>query len=190
MKRILAIAAALVVTSASYAWAQTTQSKPLAEVAKAEEARRKEIRKPSKVLTNSSLKPDATGGAAAQPASTTTPDASAPTGTPDATPEKPEPGSAKDQAYWSGRIKSAREQLQRTQLFADSLQTRINSLTTDFVNRDDPAQRAKIETDRQAALAELERVKKEITDQTKAIAAIEDEARRANVPVGWLRPGA
>ena len=27
-------------------------------------------------------------------------------------------------------------------------------------------------------------------DQTKAIAAIEDEARRAGVPVGWLRPGA
>lgn len=189
MKRIFAITAALVAIGASLAWAQTP-SKPLAEVAKAEEARRKEVRKPAKVFTNSSLKPDVTGGTTAQP-STTTPDASAPTGTPaDATPEKPEPGSVKDQAYWSGRMKSAREQLQRTQLFADSLQTRINSLTTDFVNRDDPAQRAKIETDRQAALAELERVKKEIVEQTKAIAAIEEEARRAGVPVGWLRPGA
>jgi hypothetical protein len=191
MKRIFAIAAALVVTGASLAWAQTTQSKPLAEVAKAEEARRKEVKKkPAKVFTNGSLKPDVTGGAA-QPVSTPTPDASAPSGTPaDATPEKPEPGSAKDQAFWAGRMKSAREQLQRTQLFADSLQTRINSLTTDIVNRDDPAQRAKLETDRQAALAELERLKKEITDQTKAIAAIEEEARRAGVPVGWLRPGA
>ena len=75
-------------------------------------------------------------------------------------------------------------------LFADSLQTRINSLTTDFVNRDDPAQRAKIETDRQTALAELEKVKKEITDTTREIAAIEDEARRAGVPPGWLRPSA
>jgi hypothetical protein len=80
--------------------------------------------------------------------------------------------------------------LQRTQIFMDSLQTRINSLTTDFVNRDDPAQRAKIETDRQQALAELERVKKELTDQQKAITAIEEEARRAGVPSGWLRPGA
>jgi hypothetical protein len=87
-------------------------------------------------------------------------------------------------------MKTARDQIARTQIFMDSLQTRINSLTTDFVNRDDPAQRAKIETDRQAALAELERVKKELTDQQKAIAAIEEEARRAGVPVGWLRPGA
>ena len=72
----------------------------------------------------------------------------------------------------------------------DSLQSRINALTTDFVNRDDPAQRAKIEADRKAALAELERVKKELDEQTKAITAIEDEARRAGVPAGWLRPGA
>ena len=61
---------------------------------------------------------------------------------------------------------------------------------TDFVNRDDPAQRAKLEADRKTALAELERVKKELETQTKGIAAIEEEARRAGVPAGWLRPGA
>jgi hypothetical protein len=72
----------------------------------------------------------------------------------------------------------------------DSLQSRINALQTDFVNRDDPAQRAKIEGDRKAALAELERVKKELDENTKKITAIEDEARRAGVPAGWLRPGA
>jgi hypothetical protein len=60
-------------------------------------------------------------------------------------------------------------------------------MKTDFINRDDPAQKAKLETDRKAALAELERVKKEMNDQTKAIAAIEEEARRAGVPAGWLR---
>ena len=87
-------------------------------------------------------------------------------------------------------MKVARGELSRIQIFMDSLQTRINSLTTDFVNRDDPAQRAKIETDRQAALAELERVKKELADKNKEITAIEDEARRSGVPVGWLRPGA
>jgi hypothetical protein len=58
---------------------------------------------------------------------------------------------------------------------------------TDFVNRDNPVERAAIEQDRIKALAELDRVKKEIESQTKAIAAIEDEARRAGVPSGWLR---
>jgi flagellar motor switch protein FliM len=73
-------------------------------------------------------------------------------------------------------------------MFADSLQSRINALTTDFVNRDNPVERQKIEETRKASLAELERVKKELADHAKTIADIEDEARRANVPAAWLRP--
>ena len=190
MKRLTFISAALVLTCASLASAQTTAStRPLADVAKAEEARRKDVRKPAKVMTNNDLKPDISRGIAppaATPSTATTP-ANATPGAPAAA-AKPEP--AKDQAHWSGRMKEARDKQQRNQMFADSLQTRINSLTTDFVNRDDPAQKAKIETDRKAALAELDRVKKDIDDQNKAIAAIEEEARRAGVPAGWLRPGA
>ena len=87
-------------------------------------------------------------------------------------------------------MKEARAQLSRLQIFADSLQSRINALKTDFVNRDDPAQRSKIEQDLNAALAELERVNKDIALQNKAIKDLEDEARRAGVPPGWLRPGA
>ena len=75
----------------------------------------------------------------------------------------------------------------RAQTFAEALQTRINVLSADFVARDDPAQRAVIATDRQKALAELDRVKQEIAQFTKGIAATQDEARRAGVPPGWLR---
>ena len=67
------------------------------------------------------------------------------------------------------------------------LQSRINALTTDFVNRDDPAQRNAIAAERQKSLAELDRVKQEIVDQQKAISAIQDDARRAGVPAGWVR---
>ena len=84
----------------------------------------------------------------------------------------------------SGR---ARADLERSKTFADALQSRISALTTDFVNRDDPAQRAVIEQNRLKALAELERVQREIAAQTKAITAIEDEARKSGVPAGWLR---
>ena len=194
MKRLIPISAVLVVTCASLASAQSSGTRPLADVAKAEEARRKDVSKPAKVLTNNDLKPDISRGVAAP--STVTPATDPATATPaNATPggpaaaAKPAAG-AKDQAYWAGRMKDGRDKLQRLQMFADSLQTRINSLMTDFINRDDPAQKAKLETDRKAALAELERVKKEMDDQAKAIAAIEDEARRAGVPAGWLRPGA
>lgn len=84
-------------------------------------------------------------------------------------------------------MSEARAAAERSRMFAEALQSRINALTTDFTNRDDPAQRTVIENDRKKALEELERVKKDMLDQAKAITAIEDEARRAGVPPGWLR---
>ncbi len=80
-----------------------------------------------------------------------------------------------------------RTQLQRDQTYVEALQTRVNSLSADFVNRDDPAQRAVIANDRQKATAELERLKAQIEAGKKAIADLEEEARRAGVPAGWLR---
>jgi hypothetical protein len=191
MKRIIFISSAAVLAFAAVAAAQSSSTKPLADVAKTEEARRQSVKKPAKVFTNGSLKPDISKGAAPPPSVTST-DASANASPGTTSPDKPAAPAApaKDQAYWANRIKTARDQVQRTQIFMDSLQSRINALTTDFVNRDDPAQRGKIEADRKAALAELEKVKKELSEQQKAISDIEEEARRAGVPVGWLRPGA
>jgi hypothetical protein len=93
----------------------------------------------------------------------------------------------RDEKYWHERITSARSDLARAKLFAEALQTRINSLGTDYINRDDPAQRQQIFEDRQRALEELSRVQEEIASLTQAIADIEEEARRLSVPPGWLR---
>lgn len=196
MKRVIVITVLLVASSGA-AFAQTTsQTVSLADVARAEEARRKTAKKATKVLTNTNLTPGDEASIPAPP-SPTPPAAS---GATNATPGVPttnipggkagpaDPAAMKDQAYWAGRISKARTDLGRTQMFADSLQTKINSLRTDFVNRDNRVEREKIQQDLNTALAELERLKKEIDTQTKAITAIEDEARRANVPSGWLRP--
>jgi hypothetical protein len=72
-------------------------------------------------------------------------------------------------------------------MFRDALQSRINGLTTDFTARDDPYQRAQIADERQKALAELARVNTDIEKAKKAITDIQEEARRANVPAGWVR---
>ena len=190
MKRILAITV-VVASICSPVAAQSPQT--LADVAKAEEARRKSVKKTSKVYTNTALTPDITtpvppsvpssgssGNASANATSSNT--------TPGGTAAPADKAAVKDQAYWQGRIAQARTELGRTQMFADSLQTKINSLRTDFTNRDNRVEREKIQQDLNTSLAELERLKKEIEEQTKAIKAIEDEARRANVPAGWLRP--
>ena len=191
MKRLIAILALFLAIAPTLASAQT-----LADVAKAEEARRKSVRKPAKTYGNGDLKP-ATG--TATPATPTTPaDPAAPatTPTPGAAainiPLSPDPGAAvkpaaQDEALWTGKIATARAALERTRLFGDALQSRINALNTDFVNRDDPAQRSVIGQDRTKALAELERVKKEMADQTKAIADIQEDARKAGVPAAWVR---
>jgi hypothetical protein len=198
MKCVLAILTISVLIGPVVAAAQSEQKQTpapttLVDVQKAEEARRKNVRKPAKVYTNNDLKPDhgTVRPAPAAPAPVTPAPGAAVVDLPGGTSgSAPAPEPAKDQAYWNGRITTARASLDRSKVLVEALQSRINALTTDFVNRDDPAQRAVIEGDRKTALAELARVRKEIDDQQKAIAAIEEEARRAGVPSGWLRPGA
>lgn len=158
----------------------------LADVARAEQARRKEHAKPAKVYTNDSVKSDPA------PRSAGVDGAAAPTAAPDAAPAPadqaaPAAGERRDQAYWKGRVSAAREQLERSRTFAEALQTRINALSADFINRDDPAQQRLISQNRTKAVAELDRVQREIASHTEAITAIEDEARKAGVPPGWLR---
>jgi len=183
MTRVLTVFAVFIAVSPALA-----QTQSLADLARAEEARRNAAGKPTKVYTNSDLKADFP----IAPPPTTSPGAPVPSvipggnGTPKAA-EPAAPPNSQDQAYWSARMGEARGQLDRLKMFAEALQSRINGLTTDFVNRDDPAQKAVIDADRNKALAELERTKKDIDDATKKIAAIEDEARKAGVPVGWLR---
>lgn len=172
--------ASLVVTLPVHLLAQTPS---LAEVAKKEQERRKAAGTAGKVYTNKDLPK---GGAPA------TPPASAPAPTPVAEPatqatEEKAPENEKDEAWWRARITSVREALRRDEMFLEALQSRVNALSTEFVNRDDPFQRAQIGENRQKALAEMDRVKSEIERLKKDIDDIEEEARKAGVPPGWLR---
>ena len=172
----------------------------LGDVARQEGSRRKAV-SGGKVYTNQSLPatepaapaavPATPGAAAASPApagqesSTQSGTASSSAGqTPAA--NKPE-DTKKDEAYWRKRLQTARDARSRAESFAEALQSRINALSNDFVNRDDPAQRNVIAGDRQKALAELDRVKKEIQQYTKDVADTQEEARRTGVPAGWVR---
>jgi len=168
--------------------ASTAGAQSLGAVARKEEARRKTIKQPSKVYTNEDLKKIAESlppppAPDAAPAKT---EADKQQKAPEEKPAEPEEP-AKDEAYWRGRITQAREQLSRTRTYMEAMQSRINALTNDFYARDDPAQRAQIANERQRALGELDRLKGEEKQQIKAIADIEEEARQAGVPPGWLR---
>jgi len=170
---------------------QLSAAQSLADLAKKEEERREAIRAKAKVYTNKDLQPAPSPAVPAGAAPDKASDAAKKPGT-DAGDKDAKTGDAakepvKDKAYWSGKLKGLQEQLERDQGYATALQSRINALTTDAVNRDDPIQRAQLERDRQKALAELNRLTKAVSDDQKAIADLLEDARRAAVPPGWLR---
>ena len=181
---VVFIAAVALYVSALPAGAQS-----LADVARKEAARRQSVKAPAKVITNDNLKVIAP---AAPPATPVDPAAQVPpAGAPpaDAAAEKPPeaPDPTKDPEYWRKRMADARQAVDRHAFLLEAVQSRINALTTDFYARDDPYQRAQIEVARQKALGELERMTKVQLELEQRIADIEEEARRANVPPGWLR---
>jgi hypothetical protein len=206
---------AIAVVILSCAFVTTTGlSAQLGSIAKKESERRKTA--PSgKVYTNDSLSPapaplsaPATSTADAAPAASSSSDAdksaadksttdksatekSAADTTDKAGPSKQvsaDPAERKkEEAEWRERVKNEREALDRAKSYADALQIKINSLNTDFVNRDDPVQRAAIAAQRDKSLAEMDRLKKEIAEHIRKIATIQQDARRAGVPAGWVR---
>jgi hypothetical protein len=177
---------------AALLFAVPASAQSLGELAKREQAKKKASPPAKKTYTNDDLKqlPPPSGTPAKPLDDGRTAEAKAGDAKPsdpqkvDAT-KSPEP--AKDESYWRGRITAAREDVRRNEAFKEALQSRINGLTADFTARDDPYQRAKIADDRQKALAEMARVSEDIEKSKKLIVEIEDEARRAGVPAGWLR---
>jgi hypothetical protein len=170
-------AAAVVVLSAPPVTAQS-----LGTVAKESEAKRKASKSSGKVYTNDSLK---SAPAPSQPATAATP-APAAEQTP-GTDEKPKSDPGRDEATWRERIKSERDALARSEAFASALQSQINGLYAEFTACQAPTQCKDVSEKRQKSLAELDRVKKEVAAHTKAITDIQEEARRAGVPAGWVR---
>ena len=167
-------------------WAMPASGQSLAAVARKEEVRRKQVKQPSKVITNKDLRPVTTPPPPPPPAQAPTPpaDGAAP-------PADPGPDEAQqreqDEQAWRAKMADARQALDRSQMYADALQSKINALWADFTARDNPVERAQIEIERKKAIAEQERVKGEIEAQKKAIVDLEEEARKAGVPPGWVR---
>lgn len=183
----------------------TVLSAQLGDIARKEAERRKTAKTSGKTYTNDNLlpappvssAPASPAGASAETPASPAADASSPA------PESTTPGGEtpaatarvsndpaerkKEEAAWREKVKSERDALERAKTFADALQSKINALNTDFVNRDDPAQRDKIAAEREKSLAEQVRLRKEVEQRTKALAAIQEDARRAGVPAGWVR---
>ena len=158
----------------------------LADVARAEESRRKAIKGTVKVYTNEDLgQTPTTSPAPSQPA------AAVSTAAKPGDPAKPGDEKAVDpkttQTYWKERATTLQQSLSRSKLLLEALQSQVNGLNAEFVNMDDPGQRDLLQARLQRASGELLRVQQDIEKLTKAAADLQTEARRANIPPGWVR---
>jgi hypothetical protein len=163
----------------------------LGAVAKEAEAQRKTTKSAAKVYTNDQLKSDPKDIPTSTPVSSAGPAAAPPSQSGVVADDKEKQDAAgkqtKDEAYWRDRIKAEREALARAETFASALQSQINGLYGEFTACQAPPQCNEISAKRQKSVSELDRVKREIAQHTKGIADIQEEARRAGVPAGWVR---
>ena len=191
MRRVLlgGVSSLLVVVATT---AVSAQPVSLADVAKREKARRASIAEKSRVYTNDDLRGGPRLTISTPPATTPSADSSdLTTVRPSVDADVPDTPDGQNveqgEDYWRNRIMTARDARQRADLMAAALQNRVDGLWADFTARDDPFQRAEIEQDRIEALQELERTQADMVRLDEEIDDIQEEARRAGVPPGWLR---
>jgi hypothetical protein len=178
----------------------TSPPTSLAEISQREAMRKSLTAKSAGSYTNENLRPDmfpvrlaeptaappAEGSIAGMATAAPTTTASGVTMVPASASSAPK-NAAMDEKAWRARMGDARATLERNQGLVEALQTRVNSLQTDVVMRDDPAQQAALRQTLAKTLSELERLKAQVTADQKAISDIQTEARKANVPPGWVR---
>jgi hypothetical protein len=182
---------AVAITLSLFVGATSLSAQGLGDLARKAEEVKKAAKKGAKVYTNAdagniqaatAVTPAERSGAAASTAGDTAQAAEKPAA--DAkTPQK-------DQAYWAERMKTLQTQLERDTLAAEAMQTRVNSLRSQLTLGDQGVSGssfATVEQNKTRAEAELARLQKSVEEGKKKIADLEEEARRAGVPAGWLR---
>jgi outer membrane murein-binding lipoprotein Lpp len=97
-------------------------------------------------------------------------------------------GGAGTQEQWQQRMSSARGAVSNAESRIASLQAKVNKLESDFYAWDDPAYRdGVIKPAWDQVLADLQAAQQGLEAAKQRLADLEEEARKAGVPPGWLR---
>jgi hypothetical protein len=169
----------------------------LVDIARREEDRRKAVKTPARVYTIQDVQKasgvDPNAPVAAAPAGAATP-ADAAASPPDAaTTAKPAPQpapeqGAKDEAYWREAFAGARDRLERSTAYMSALKMQYDVIANRFTTLSDLAARGAAIAEMEKVQAQIDRLQLDVEQQTKDLAALEEEARRSHVPPGWIRP--
>jgi len=180
--------------------ASSVHAQSLGEIARKEEERRKAIKTSGKVFTEADLKRFGGVQPASEPVAVP---AAAPTAAEGTTPARPAEGGAaaveggqpgagaaaaepeRDEAWWRRQFAEARQKLASSRPTYQALRLQYDLLGA--VLTDDPAERARIDREREHMKTEIDRLGQQVDSLARALATLEEEARRANVPPGWIR---
>jgi hypothetical protein len=103
----------------------------------------------------------------------------------------PQPGATvtdpRDEKWWRQRVAALRAAMAGGEQRIAALESDVNRLDTQAIARDDPAQQAVLRQQAIEARGELERVRAGLAVTREELADVLEEARRLDVPPGWLR---
>ena len=160
----------------------------LADISRKEEARRKAVKTPAKLYTIQDVQKasggDPTAPLTAPAAGVKQPEVAAPK---EAAAPPPEQG-VKDEAYWRGAFADARTKLERSNGFLSALKAQYEVLANRFAATSDAAERGALVAQMEKVQAEVDGLQQDIVQQSKDLADLEEQARQAGVPAGWIRP--
>jgi hypothetical protein len=91
------------------------------------------------------------------------------------------------EAWWREQVSTIRERIDRSEKERALLDERIALLETQATARDDPAQQAVLREQAIQARAEIEGTLRRAAELRRDLAQLLEDARRADVPPGWLR---
>ena len=180
-RRIILLSTALILAAVSAAGAQS-----LADVAKKTAEQRKDAdpARASKIYSNKDLK----DAPAVTVAGTSTPSPAIVVDDEAARQSEYKAVAKKDEAYWKARMQSLEAAIDADALQLAAMVARVKALTAEIDNGPDFSGRASLRREREQAATEAARLRAVVLADRRNITRAEEEARRADVPPGWLRP--
>ena len=187
MKKVLFLLPLIFVFLVSFSFAEDS---PLVQAAKREKERREKLKQPAKVLTNQDIQKfkEKQGDTeeSAETQESTPADASTATDQTAADKDKKEKGGGDDEEYWRARSAEASRAVEEAQKKVDEIQNDVDALWRAQTAVDDGQQKQLVTSQRGDKLNDLEKAKADLQAAQQAKQALQEEARRAGAPPGWV----
>ena len=194
MRRTTRIAIAFAAAAVVAGLPASAPAQTLGDVAKAEAARRANVKKPAQAITDKDIKqaaPPAVTAAAPQtapPAAAGDPAAAAPAAEGEAPPEPMKARDKRDEPYWRKRFTETREAVARAQQDAADMQSRIAAIELEMRDSKLAAvRRSELNVERDSALLALKRFKQNAADLGSELANLEKRAQEAKIDPSWTK---